>query len=261
LKPLRKALSIQKQTLDALIFRETKTRFGDESLGILWAFGEVLSHILVFWTIWTVIGRDTYNGLSIPIFLVSGLVPYFMFKNIFNKSTDSVNANRSLLVFSQINILDFVLSRSIVEFTIYTTAMTFFVICLYFFEFDVAIYSLIPIIWGIIVLWFLGIGLGLIYLPFKGKFKIIDTIVDLVFRLLYFVSGAVFPVDNVPLWAQEYLQYNPILNIINYIRSGFLNNYTINIIDIYYGFECAIFTFMIGLILLKRLRKMILSDD
>ncbi|MFT6212754.1 MAG: capsular polysaccharide transport system permease protein [Alphaproteobacteria bacterium] len=259
-KPWRKAISVQRQTLSALIFRETKTRFGEQSLGILWAFGEVLSHIFIFWGLWTVMGRQAHNGLATPMFLISGMVPYFMFSNIFSKSADCISANRALLVFSQIHIFDFVLSRAIVELTIYMSAITIFLVGLYFFEFDIQIYSLVRVIWGILVLWILGIGLGLIYLPFKGKFKIIDTIVSVGFRMLYFISGAIFPLEAAPKWAIDYLQYNPVLHLIEYIRTGFIDNYGI-FNNIEYGFVCALFTLMIGLILLKRLKKMILQND
>ncbi|MFT6084503.1 MAG: capsular polysaccharide transport system permease protein [Alphaproteobacteria bacterium] len=259
-KPWRKAISVQRQTLSALIFRETKTRFGEQSLGILWAFGEVLFHIFIFWGLWTVMGRQAHSGFSIPVFLISGMVPYFMFRNIFTKSADCISANRALLVFSQIHFFDFVLSRAIVELTIYMSAITIFITGLYFFEFDVHIFSLVRIIWGILVLWILGMGLGLIYLPFNGKFKIIDTFVNLALRILYFISGALFPIDAAPSWALDYLQYNPVLHAVEYIRTGFIDGYG-SFNDIGYGFECGLFSLMIGLILLKRLKKMILQND
>lgn len=259
-KPWRKALSVQRQTLAALIFRETRTRFGEQSLGIIWAFGEAMTHILVFWLLWAVMGRDSHNGLSVPVFLASGLIPYFMFKQIFMKTSACISGNQSLLVFSQIQILDFALARSIVEFMIYTSAGTYFLCILYFFKFDVPIVSLLYILIGIIIITFLGLGVGLIYLPFKGKFKIIDTIVDVSFRFLYFISGAIFPIDRVPSWALEYLLYNPVFHIIEYIRSGFIADYS-QLVDMNYTLQFVLFSVMIGMILLKRLRRMILNND
>lgn len=259
-KPWRKALSVQRQTLAALIFRETRTRFGEQSLGILWAFGEVMTHILVFWLLWTVMGRESHNGLSIPVFLASGMIPYFMFKQIFTKTSCCISGNQSLLVFSQIQILDFALARSIVEFIIYVSAMFYFFAILFFFKFEIPIDSMVKILWGIINIALLGLSAGLVYLPFKDKFKIIDTVVDVSFRFLYFISGVVFPLDKVPHWAMEYLAYNPILHIVEFIRSGFIADYG-HYTDISYSINCILFLLMIGLIFLKRLRKMILDND
>lgn len=259
-KPWRKAISVQRQTLAALIFREAKTRFGEQSLGILWAFGEALMHIFVMWVIWSIFGRHNYSGLPIPVFLVTGLLPFFMFRNCFEKTSNCISGNQSLLVFSQINILDFALARCILETVIYGAAFFIFMTMLYFFEYEFVVKSASHIIWGFMNAWFFGMGLGLLYLPLRNKFKIIDTIVPLILRALYFLSGAIFPIDKLPYSLIDYLEYNPLLHIITYIRNGFIEDYGY-FDNISYSFECAIFCIMIGLILMQRLRRMILDND
>jgi capsular polysaccharide transport system permease protein len=259
-KPWRKALSMQRQTLSALIFREAKTRFGEQSLGILWAFGEVLTHVFIMWGMWTLFGHLAYGGLPTPVFLITGLLPFFMFRNCFDKTSNCISGNQSLLVFSQINILDFALARCILEMVIYSAAFCIFIAMLYFFEYEITIHSLSKILIGFLATWFLGMGLGLLYLPFKGKFKVVDSIVPLIFRGFYILSGAIFPIDRLPHAVLNYLEYNPLLHITSYIRTGFIEDYGM-FKDIGYGFECAFFILMIGLILMKRLRRMILDND
>ena len=156
--PWRKALSIQRHTLSALIFREAKTRFGEQSLGILWAFAEVLTHVFVMWTMWTLFGHLAYDGLPTPVFLITGLLPFFMFRNCFDKTSNCISGNQSLLVFSQINILDFALARCILEMAIYISAFFIFIAMLYFFEYDITIYSLPKILIGFLATWLLGMG-------------------------------------------------------------------------------------------------------
>lgn len=259
-KPWRKAVSVQRQTLAALIFRETKTRFGEQSLGILWAFGEVLMHIVVMWGLWTFLGHRSYGELSTPVFLVTGLLPFFVFRNCFNKTSDCISGNQSLLVFSQINILDFALARCILELVIYISAFVIFIITLYFLEYDITIISTSRIIFAFINAWFLGMGIGLLYLPFKGKFKIIEALVPLIMRAFYLLSGVFFPIDRIPNFIRKYLEYNPLLHIMNYLRSGFIIDYG-NFNNITYSFQVSLFLVMIGLILMKRLRRMILNND
>jgi capsular polysaccharide transport system permease protein len=259
-KPWRKALSIQRQTLSALIFRETKTRFGEESLGILWAFGEVLTHIFVMWAFWTLFRHTGHDGLSVPVFLLTGLLPFFMFRSCFEKTSNCISGNQSLLVFSQIHILDFALARCILEITIYISAFFIFLMFLYFFEYEFTLYALPKILTGFLITFILGLGMGLLYLPFKGKFKIIEAVVPLFMRAIYILSGAIFPLERFPHQVLVYLEYNPLFHIINYIRTGFVPDYSI-FKNILYGFEFSIFVFMIGLILIKRLRRMILDND
>ena len=259
-KPWRKALSVQRQTLSALIFREAKTRFGEQSLGILWAFGEALTHIMIMWGVWTFFGHRSYDALPTPVFLVTGLLPFFLFRNCFQKTSDCISGNQSLLVFSQINILDFALARCILECVIYISAFIIFITALYFLNYDIHIISTTHILFAFINAWFLGMGFGLIYLPFNGKFKVIDTLVPLIMRIFYLLSGVLFPIDKLPHSIMVYLEYNPLLHVMNYLRSGFIENYG-NFYDISYSFKIAIFMLMIGLILMKRLRKMILNND
>jgi capsular polysaccharide transport system permease protein len=259
-RPWRKALSVQRQTLSALIFRESRTRFGEQSLGILWAFGEVLMHIFTMWGIWAFFGHRSYDELPTPVFLVTGLLPFFIFRNCFDKTAYSVSGNQSLLVFSQINIFDFALARCILEVAIYISAFVIFIITLYFLKYDITIISPSKIIFAFINTWLLGMGMGLLYLPFQGKLKIVDTLVPVIIRAFYLLSGVFFPIDKVPYIVRKYLEYNPLLHIMNYLRSGFIDDYG-QFNDILYSFKVSIFMIMIGLILMKRLRRMILNDD
>jgi capsular polysaccharide transport system permease protein len=79
-------------------------------------------------------------------------------------------------------------------------------------------------------------------------------------RAFYFLSGVFFPIDRIPSVIRKYLEYNPLLHIMNYLRSGFIIDYG-NFNNITYSFQVSLFVVMMGLILMKRLRKMILNND
>ena len=48
----------QLEVIQALILRETRTRFGDHQLGFLWAFIEPLLWILMFYGMYALMGRQ-----------------------------------------------------------------------------------------------------------------------------------------------------------------------------------------------------------
>mgnify|MGYP001545718786 FL=1 len=69
--------------VEALFLRELKTRFGkNRRLGYFWVVGEPMTHILFFLVIFTLIRARTIPQVPIEMFLVTGFVPFFMFRNI-----------------------------------------------------------------------------------------------------------------------------------------------------------------------------------
>jgi tetratricopeptide (TPR) repeat protein len=74
------ALLTQCRVVHALIIRETRTRFGDSTLGYGWALIEPLLHILMLSLVFAVLmhGRPPI-GTQFFIFYYTGIIPYHLF--------------------------------------------------------------------------------------------------------------------------------------------------------------------------------------
>ncbi|HFO7348730.1 TPA: ABC transporter permease, partial [Escherichia coli] len=74
----RSGFEVQKVTVEALFLREIRTRFGKFRLGYLWAILEPAAHLLVLLGIFGYIMHRTMPGISFPVFLLNGLIPFFI---------------------------------------------------------------------------------------------------------------------------------------------------------------------------------------
>ena len=82
----RSGLEVQKAAVKALFLREIKTRFGKYRLGYLWAALEPMAHMLIMLAIFGYVMHRTMPDISFPVFLINGIIPFFVFSNITNRS-------------------------------------------------------------------------------------------------------------------------------------------------------------------------------
>ncbi len=82
----RSGFEVQKVTVEALFLREIRTRFGKFRLGYLWAILEPSAHLLILLGIFGYIMHRTMPDISFPVFLLNGLIPFFIFSSISKRS-------------------------------------------------------------------------------------------------------------------------------------------------------------------------------
>ena len=98
----RTAWDIQRAVFLALFVRELKTRFGGRWLGVFWVLLEPTAHLAMLLVIFAFIRHRLLPGLEFPVFLLTGLVPFFVFRNLTLRGMDSVDSNRGLFGYRQV---------------------------------------------------------------------------------------------------------------------------------------------------------------
>jgi capsular polysaccharide transport system permease protein len=106
-----------------------------------------------------------------------------------------------------------------------------------------------------LAIWLFAFGLGLIcavmtnlYRPFAHGWMILQ-------RFLYFISGVFFIPLNMPAWVREPLTWNPLLQGIEWFRTGFFMRYDPPWLDKAYLVGIAFATTIVGLMLERALRR------
>ena len=121
----RSGLNVQSATINALFFREIRTRFGKFRLGYLWAILEPSAHLLILMAIFGFIMHRTMPDISFPVFLLNGIIPFFIFSNISTRSLGAIDANQGLFNYRPVKPIDTVLARAMLETIIYVTVYIF----------------------------------------------------------------------------------------------------------------------------------------
>jgi capsular polysaccharide transport system permease protein len=111
----RSAWEVQRAVLFALVLREMKARVGGQWIGAVWTLIEPLTHVMILVTILGFISGRVLADIEYPVFLVTGLLPFFLFQHLAMRLMDGIESNRGLFSYRQVKPLDTLLSRACVE--------------------------------------------------------------------------------------------------------------------------------------------------
>lgn len=203
-------------------------------------FLEPVAHMAALSTL-LVLRSHPSPGYDFLVWLIIGLAPFLLFKNIALKLMGSVDANKALFSYKQIQPADAFIARTIVEFCISALVFAIIYSALTWYGYDTAIRE--PIRWLTVLL--LGIvisfSIGILFAIIVEVVPEAAFVLRLLFLPLYFLSGVIFSPYRIP---QEYLVYvlwNPYLHIIDLLRDSTFKNYPLHReISLGYIVECAI---------------------
>lgn len=226
MKTKRTSIQIIADVLFALLLREFQTRFGSRRMGAFWMIFEPALHVFVMLFIFSVIRARSVQGMDYPLFLLSGLIPFFMMRNIAKHLMGSVSANQALFVYPNIKIFDTYIARTLVEIIIYGVIYVIFLFCLgYWFHFDVSIAQPIGFFGALLTGILFSFGLGIFLSILSQAFPSIKSFVGIMFMAMYFISGILFPLWIIPEKYLGWILWNPYAHIISNVRDSAFTYY------------------------------------
>jgi len=245
------SFTIFSNVIFAFFMRELKTRFGQKKYGYFWMFVEPLFHILILSFIFSGLGRTVSLNISFPMFLLLGLLPYFLFNNISNKVMDAVSANRGLLAYSPVKIIDPIIARVLLEVMIST--LTFITVSLVFImaDFFYPPEDILKFVLMIFVLVIFSFSLGLIFAIIKEYYEDFNKVTSIILKPLYYTSGIFYTAEMIPTTYREYFLYNPILVFIEAMRAFWFKEYTDKYVNYEYIFGLTLFLLALSLYMYK----------
>jgi capsular polysaccharide transport system permease protein len=253
------AVFVQLQVIGAIILRETHTRFGRTRIGVLWLLIEPVAHAVMLGILYFVLGRRSPLGGSVPLFFMTGLMPYFLWNKVSNRLVSSFISDRPLLSVPLVSTLDILIARAALEGAAWT------VVCLILFTGLVGIgYGEWPADLQIVAAaslatFCLGFGVGSINATLTALFPSWQTIYFILMRPLYLASGVFYLVDQTPDLAYRILIWNPVVHSIEWFRTGFYAGYTSISLDRAYLVQWALYSCVIGLAMERLFRRKIRS--
>lgn len=251
----RSGLKVMGAAFHALLMRELQTRFGSFRLGYLWAPLEVILQVLIFLIIFSAIRERLVPGMDYALFLVAGMVPFRMFQKIAQRALGAVEANKGLLMYRAVRHIDIIIARSFLEFIIYFFTFVILLLGLSFFDIHISFSNihLVLICWLTFFLFSFGVALIMMVVGFYGGEM--SKIITVIFTILYFSSGIIYPLSIVPEPYFSYLLYNPFIHNIELMRHAVAPNYPSYHIDFGYFLEWTAAVLFLGLLMYKAAEK------
>jgi capsular polysaccharide transport system permease protein len=253
--PKRNPWVSQLLVIRALLHREVATRFGEYRLGLFWMlFEPLLGVIIVGFVIGTLASRSVPE-IPYPYFLLNGMLMLKLFTGPMNSAVNAIGSNQGLLVYPNVKPLDPFIARF--AFDLITTVFSFVLFCVIgmWFGVEVSLGSIHVIAASLLITWFLGCGLGLIFGVAAAYYKEIDKVVPVLQRPLLFVSAVLFPTAQLPTATKEYLFMNPLVNTIEMARKAMFPNYPVDGANLFYPAVCAVVVLGLGLTLFHNHRN------
>lgn len=224
----RSALVIVRAVLFALMLREIRGKFGANRLGAFWFLFEPLGQLMLMLAIFSLIRAPIIHGVPLLLFLVNGIVPFVLFKNISLTGMQAVNANRGLFAYRQIQAIDMISARGLVEFILIALVYGLIVFSLSMWT-DLSVAFSDPLRWAValIIGIILSYSLAILFCIFIAYFPELANLIRMAYLPLYLISGIIFPVAALPDRFISNLLWNPYLHLIEIMRGTSIPYYQV----------------------------------
>lgn len=250
------AIRTQCRVTHALIMRETLTRYGDFKLGFVWAFLEPIVGVLIFVGIFAAMRSDNPGGMPLFLFMLTGFVPFSLFKGPWGQMQSAIAHNKVLLSFPQVTTFDVLVARSILESLITLLVFALLLVLCHLVGFEVRVERLLEVLGALFLLATLGTGFGFFFASLEPVIPSVRTFTSAVLgRPLFLGSGLFFTADTIPEPARDWLLLNPVMHCLELLRGAFFYEFETSHGSWTYAIAWAMGAMAVGLTTHRAMRR------
>lgn len=243
----------------ALVLREMSTTNGRSPGGYLWAILQPVAGVALLSAIFAVGFRYPALGNNFPLFYASGMIPLGMFNSLVGRIAQSVQYSRQLLAYPAVTFLDAILARFLLN-TLTQVMVASVIFTGILLLFDTKVVIKLPFIAAALAMAaILSLGVGTLNCFLFTRYPIWQQIWAILTAPLFIFSCIFMTFDHIPVWAREWLWYNPIVHIVGMMRHGIYSTYHATYVSVPYVMGISLVTGAVGLLLLYRHRYALLE--
>lgn len=246
--------------MHAVVLRDIRSRYFNHGLGFLIVPLFPVSHVVVLLIVYSIIGRESAFGDDLRLFFASGLMPALAFTYLSRFMSISLLANKSMMAFPVVRLLDIVLARAFLEFMgIIIASLIMFIFLLSFGSDPVPTYpseALAAFSFTVV----LALGCGIIASVISAIAPMFAMVYGLSMIIFYLSSGAPIYLHSFPEEVLYACSWNPLFHAVEWIRSAYYLGYPSQFIDRTYFVGSALGSVAVGLLLERLLRPQVLNS-
>lgn len=211
-------------TIWNLAKRDFKTRYAGSYLGIFWAFVQPIVTILIYWFVFEVGFKSApTNGFPFVLWLIAGIVPWFMFSDGITAVTNCLLEYAFLVkkVVFNIRMLPFVKIISALFVHVFFVLFSIFIFTLNGYAPSLYILQIIYYLFATIML---IIGIGLITSSVIVFFRDLGQIVQIVLQVGVWLTPIMWNLSMLSPKLQAMFKFNPTYYIVEGYRDAFINH-------------------------------------
>jgi len=243
-----------KDLLYFLTIRGIKAKYAQSVLGVGWAVIQPLVQTLVFTVIFGNLAKLGSDGIPYVLFSFAAMVPWTYFQNILTESSNSLVANKGML--SKVYFPRLVLPLSAVFSKLLDFAIGFLVMLglFFYFRFMPGIHVVyFPLLFLILIM--TSLGTGMILSAMAVQYRDVNYAMTFMVRLLMYGAPVVYSIDIIPQkWLYAYA-LNPMVGVIEGMRSAFLDTRPMPWDLIAIGGAVSLLLFVFGALYFRKMEK------
>ena len=216
---------VQWRVVDALVYRELRTRVSDVKGGFLGVLMQPLGLIFIWLIFLTLLSANRGGSLNPFLFLASGVVLFTIFSQIANRSITAMEANEALLFYKPVKPIDTIIARTFCEAGLYACCLIVICIGTWIVIDQVYMNNLGLFFFTILLAACIGFSTGLMFMVaghLVPNFKQAGLWIP---RILWFLSGVPFRYWTFPPWTRPFFVWNPLMHIIELNRKSMSSDY------------------------------------
>lgn len=257
---VRSSFQVTLAVWKALFLREALGRLFSARASWFWLLAEPVFHMSYMLVIFSVIRVRHVGGIETPVWLMTGLLAFFMFRQTGSQGANGISANRSLFIYRQVKPVDTVLVRSALEAVLLLCVMAIMMAGLSLLGWNALPADPLKVLQAFFSLWLLGLGYGFISSVVSEIVPELDRILDFVMMPLYLISGVIFPLSAVPQPYRDWVMLNPVAHGVEAVRQGFSPYYhAVPELSQPYLWAFVLVTLFAGLVLHRRFAQRLVS--
>lgn len=242
----------------ALILREMTTTYGRSPGGYIWAIAQPVAFIVILALAFSLLLRSPPLGTNFTMFYATGLLPLRMFQALTTNVGGALQFSKPLLGYPRVTFIDAILGRAIL--TVLTQLVIGLIILggisLYYENSDIMTPEIIVEAYVMVII--LGIGIGTLNCFLFTLLPIWRVLWGITTGPLILLSAVLYLFENLPLTAQNFLWYNPLVHATGLMREGFYSTYSPSYISVPFMLACSLIPAFFGVMMLRRYGRSIL---
>ena len=246
--------------MGAVLLQDMRTRFGRTYVSYLIAVAWPLGHILAIMGGYLLVNSFAPVGDDPAVFLATGMLPYILCLYPARQLAYALSQNRQLLNIPVLRPIHLIAARLVLE------LMTAALVCIIFYAtliasgIDIWPSNLQTAAEALCAALYLAIGLGflnVVIVALFGPFALVGFILIMVG--LYVTSGVYLPIRTVPEPTRSIMAYNPLVHLVEWMRSAYFASYDSSEISKTYVIGIASMALLLGLLGERFMRNKMLT--
>lgn len=245
LNPFIRGARISLVTIYALFLRDAITRHGRRSAGYVWTLMEPLLQLAVMMAVFSFFGRAPAVGDSMVVFLLTGILPVILVRIAIVRGANAISSNRGLMAYPQVSGFEIVTARLLLDLVTYAIVVALVALAMFAFTglpLTAWVSEPLKLLAALSAMMLLCYGSGFLSAEIGRVFAQWTDLMSVMGRLLFFTSGVWYTLGTLPPRLREAVSYNPLAQVIEWIRDGVISGFDSPHINfaypIFFGLAC-----------------------